>query len=177
MNRVLIIGISGAGNSTFGRVLAERTRLALVHLDAEFWQPGWRETPRPLWRETVARLVIGERWILEGNYSATLDIRLPRADTVLWFDYPRWIALPRIMKRIATTHGHVRADMAPGCPEQFDAEFLRWVWNFPRDSRPLIVSALAEHGGHLRPVIFRRDDDVARFLDSLDRSSRPVTGT
>ena len=136
-------------------------------LDQEFWQPGWRATPAAAWRARVADLVNGDRWIIEGNYSGTLDIRLPRADCALWFDYPRWIAFPRIAKRIITSYGQVRPDMAPGCPEQIDRGFLRWVWDFPAQSRPLIVAALAKHGQHLTPHIFRRDRDWARWLDRL----------
>jgi adenylate kinase family enzyme len=167
MRRVLIIGISGAGKSTFARELAARTGLPLVHLDREFWQPGWIATPKLEWRERVVRLAGADAWIMDGNYSATLDIRLPRADTVIWFDYPRRIVLPRIAKRIATHCGEVRRDMAPGCPEQVDREFLRWVWDFPLNSRPLIVTALAHDGAHLEPIVFRRDKDVRAFLATI----------
>jgi adenylate kinase family enzyme len=172
MNRVLIIGISGAGKSTFGALLAARTGLPLIHLDREFWQPGWRIMPRDRWRAKVAELVSGDRWIVEGNYSATLDIRLPRADTVLWFDYPRRVALARIAKRIATTYGRVRSDMGAGCPEKLDLEFLRWVWNFPRQSRPLIADALALHGQHARLAVFRRDRDWRHCLDALPSDAK-----
>ena len=78
------------------RVLAQgahQTGLPLIHLDKEFWQPGWVQTPRPEWRAKVAELAAGERWIMDGNYDSSLDLRLPRADTVLWFDYPM-AALP-----------------------------------------------------------------------------------
>ena len=167
MQRVLVIGISGAGKSTFSRALAARTGLPLIHLDTEFWQPGWKITPRQEWRAKVAQLVERESWIMDGNYGSSLDLRLPRADTVLWFDYPRHVCLRRVFWRIATTYGRVREDLAPGCPEQLDPEFLRFVWDFNTKSRPQIVAMLAEHGQHVQPIVFRRDRDVARFLDRL----------
>lgn len=86
MHRVLVIGISGAGKSTFSRALANATGLPLIHLDKEFWQPGWVQTPRLNWRAKVTELAAGERWIMDGNYDSSLDLRLPRADTALWFD-------------------------------------------------------------------------------------------
>jgi adenylate kinase family enzyme len=167
MQRVLVIGISGAGKSTFTRALAARTNLPVIHLDTEFWKPGWQVTPREEWRVKVAELVAREAWIMDGNFGASLDLRLPLADTVVWFDYPRHVCLARAVWRVLTTYGRVRADLAPGCPEKFDWEFLRFIWDFNAKSRPQIVSGLARHGSHLQPVVFRRDRDVARFLDGL----------
>ena len=167
MQRVLVIGIPGAGKSTFSRRLAERTGLPLIHLDREFWQPGWRVTPREQWRTKVAALVAREAWVMDGNYGASLDLRLPRADAVAWFDYPRRVAMRRVTWRVATTYGRVREDLAPGCPEKVDWEFLRYVWNFPGKERSQVVAMLAEHGRHLQPAVFRRDRDAARFLDGL----------
>jgi adenylate kinase family enzyme len=167
LQRVLVIGISGAGKSTFAQALAQRTGLPLVHLDKEFWQPGWVETPRSEWRARVAELVAGERWIKEGNYASSLDLRLPRANTVVWFDYPAARCLVRVLRRVAATHGQVRADMAPGCPEQLDWGFLGYVARFNRVERPKVVAALGRYGGHLDPVVFRRDADAEQFLARL----------
>lgn len=167
MRRVLVIGIPGAGKSTFSRVLAGRTGLPLVHLDKEFWRPGWKMTPLPEWRAKVAELVCPDAWIMDGNYDRTLALRLPRADTVFWFDYPTLRCLRRALWRVATTHGKVRDDMAEGCPERLDLEFLRYVRTFNAKSRPRILSALAEFGEHVNPVVFRRDGEVTQFLAAL----------
>ena len=102
-------------------------------------------TPRPEWRARVAELIARERWIIEGNYAGSLDLRLPRADTVVWFDYPTSRCLRRVLWRVATTYGEVRSDMGAGCPERLDWEFLRYVWRFNRIERPKTVAALAEH--------------------------------
>ena len=104
-----------------------RTGLPLIHLDKEFWRPGWTTTPLPEWRAKVEALAARDAWIMDGNYGATLDLRLPRADAVIWFDYLRLRCLRQIAWRIATTYGRVRPDLAPGCPEQIDLEFLRFV--------------------------------------------------
>lgn len=167
MQRVLVIGISGAGKSTFSRALADRTGLPLVHLDKAFWQPGWVETRRPQWRENVVELAAAARWIIDGNYASSLDLRLPRADAVIWFDYPRLVCLARALRRVAASYGRVRADMGAGCPERIDLDFLRYIWRFNDRQRPRIIAALAQFGAHLDPVVFRRDADVARYLDSV----------
>jgi adenylate kinase family enzyme len=164
MRRVLVIGIPGAGKSTFARALAARTGLPLIHLDKEFWQPGWKATPRSQWRARTAELAAGERWIMDGNYAGTLDLRLPRADAVMSFDYPRLVCLRRAAWRAMTTYNQVRADMAEGCPERFDLEFLRYIWTFNAKERPGTAAALERFGAHVTPVVFRRDSEAAHFL-------------
>ena len=169
MQRVLVIGISGAGKSTFSRALATATGLPLIHLDKEFWRPGWVQTPRQEWRVRVSELAAGERWIMDGNYDSSLDLRLPRADTVLWFDYPMLRCLRRAMWRAATSYGRVRSDMAEGCPERIDLEFLRYIWTFNAKERPRVIASLAKFGAHVHPVVFRRDGEAAHFLKALSR--------
>ena len=166
MRRVLVIGCSGAGKSTFAKQLAVSTGLPLVHLDREFWRPGWTMPPRAEWRARVSALVAKPAWILEGNFDSSLDLRLPRADTVVWFDMPRHLCLRRVAKRVLTTYGQVRPDMAPGCPEKLDLSFLKWIWDFNRTARPQIQAMLELHGTHLQPIVFRRDRDVRDFLAS-----------
>jgi adenylate kinase family enzyme len=104
---------------------------------------------------------------MDGNYGGSLDLRLLRADTVVWFDYARHVCVGRALWRVLTTHSRVRPDLAPGCPEQFDGQFLRYIWAFNIKNRPTILAALAAHGRHLTPIVVRRDADAARFLARL----------
>jgi hypothetical protein len=94
MRRVVIVGSGGSGKTTLADELARRTGLPVIHLDEHFWHPGWLETPRDVWRAIQQELFAGDEWIADGNYSATLDERLPRADTVILCDFPTWRTLP-----------------------------------------------------------------------------------
>lgn len=171
MQRVLVIGISGAGKTTLSQALSRRAGLPLIHLDREFWQPGWVETPRAVWREKVQALAARESWVMDGNFDATLDVRLPRADTVIWFDFPTVRCLFRALKRVARSYGRVRPDMAEGCPERIDFDFLRYIARFNSVQRPRIAAQLAQHGRHLAPIIITRDAEARACLNRLSPTS------
>ena len=63
---------------------------------------------------------------------------MARADTVFWLDYSRFVCLFRVVKRQLKIGGVKRADLAEGCNEKLDLEFLNFVRRFPYDSRPQI---------------------------------------
>jgi len=164
MQRVLVIGCSGAGKSTLARALAPRLGLPLVHLDRHYWSPGWVEPTQENWRRIVKGLVAEPAWVMDGNYSATFDLRMPRADTLIWLDYPRRRCLWRVVMRAMKDHGRTRPDLPDRCPEQFDLKFYRFVWDFPNRSRPRIVEGLKTIGSHLRVIQLTNDREVATFL-------------
>jgi adenylate kinase family enzyme len=153
----MVIGCGGAGKSTFARELATRTGLPLIHLDREFWKPGWVPTPPDEWDEHLSRLSSADAWIMDGNYGRTLTTRLQRCDAVVFFDLPRVICLQGIFKRWLRSQFKRRPDLPEGCAEQLDVEFVRWVWDYPRNSRPRIVAALANvHSGASVLTVTRR---------------------
>jgi len=97
--RVLVVGFAGAGKSTFSRALAARTGLPLVHLDLEYWKPGWTHPSEDEWRDKQLARLAGDAWILDGNYVETLDLRLERADTIVLLDTPWWRCAARAFVR------------------------------------------------------------------------------
>jgi len=168
MRRIVIVGPGGAGKSVLARRMGERLGLPVVHLDAHYWSAGWVESPREEWDRKIREMIAGERWILDGNYGRTVDIRFAAADTIVFLDFPRRISLPRVVKRGVTYRGRTRPDLAEGCPEQLPRlEFLRYLWRYPRDSRPRIVAAMRGAGAHARHVVLHTPREVRRFLDSL----------
>jgi adenylate kinase family enzyme len=168
MQRIVILGCSGTGKSTLARRLGERLRLPVVHLDALFWEPGWVEAERQLFRSRVAHALAGERWISDGNYtSRTADLRLPRADLIVWLDQPLWRRLWRVTWRVARYRRGSRPDMGPDCPERLDPVFLRYIWDFDRKARPRIEALIAEHAPATPLLRLRGDRQVAAFLAGL----------
>lgn len=163
--RVMIIGSGGAGKSTLARQLGELTGLPVVHLDAHFWKPGWVSSPNDEWDEAVTRFAAAERWIIDGNYGRTMEMRFARADTVVFLDYSRWRCCWRAIRRRVQFSGRTRPDMAEGCSEKIDLEFLKWIWDYPATRRPGILSRLEElrHDGK-RVHVLRHPRETRRFL-------------
>ncbi len=165
MRRVVIIGCSGAGKSTLARRLGERTGLPVVHLDREYWRPGWVEPARDDWRARVAGLAAGESWIIDGQYGGTLELRLARADTLIFLDLAMPVCLLRVLRRTLSGYGRTRAEMSPGCPERFDWPFLKYVWNYRRSHRPKMRDIVAGFAG--TRLTFTTPAGVAAWLDGL----------
>ena len=163
LRRVVILGCSGAGKSTFARALGAKLGAPVVHLDMLFWRPGWVEPEPEAFRSVVAAAVAGDAWVTDGNFaSRTFDLRLPRADTIIFIDQPRWLCVFRIIWRWLTWRGRTRPDLAEGCYENLDWDFFLWTWNFERQSKPRILREAASYG---TPVtILRGDRDMTNFL-------------
>lgn len=167
MRKILVIGSGGAGKSTFAARLGSLTGLPVIHLDAHFWKPGWVEPSQEEWDKTVAGLISGEAWIMDGNYGRTLETRLAACDTVIFLDRPRLLCLARVVWRRIRFSGQVRPDMGQDCPEHLDWEFIRWIWNFPATHRPKILQRLADLPPGQRAIVLRTRADIDTFFRSL----------
>ncbi|HVG30603.1 MAG TPA: DNA topology modulation protein [Pyrinomonadaceae bacterium] len=164
MKKILVIGSGGAGKSTFSKRLGDALGLEVIHLDRLYWKPGWVEPPKPEWRARVEELLRGDSWIMDGNYSGTLDIRLGACDTVIFLDVPRAVCLWRVLKRAAVYRSGGRADMAEGCDEHFNPEFMRWIWNYPKRSRAKIFRLLGAGARDKTVVLLRTRAEIESFL-------------
>ena len=167
MRKVLVIGSGGAGKSTFAKRLGARLRIKVIHLDSLYWRPGWMETPKAEWLKCVEELLKEEAWIMDGNYSGTLELRLKSCDTVIFLDLPRSACLWRVLKRRLQYRNGGRPDMADECPEKLNLEFIRWVWDYPRKTRPKMLERLKEFSQTKRLILLRSQSEVEKFLASL----------
>jgi adenylate kinase family enzyme len=168
MRRVLVIGSGGAGKSTLSRRLGERLGLEVIHLDVAYWLPGWVEPPKDEWARKVDEFCQRDSWVIDGNYSDTLERRLAACDTVVFLDLPRTVCVWRVLKRRVMYWATPRPDVAEGCPETVNAEFLLWVWNYPVRSRPKVLPLLEKYGADKKVVRLRSSAEVERFLNRLE---------
>ena len=166
-NRAIVIGSSGSGKSTFARRLGDATGVPVVHIDQLFWEAGWQMAPAAVYQARIEAAVANDRWIIDGVDTRTLDLRLPRTDIVFWLDRSRWACLWRVARRIATSYGQVRPDMAAGCPEKIDIDFLRFIWTFHERYDHRIAAAIERHGLQSRTLRLRSDRATQAYLDRL----------
>ncbi|WP_337188828.1 hypothetical protein [Phenylobacterium sp.] len=164
MRRIVIIGNSGGGKSTLARRLGAALGLPVVHLDALFWKPGWIESGDDEFRARVAEALAGDAWICDGNFGGTWDLRMPRADTIVWLDLSPRLCLVRAIRRVFQYRRDLRPDMAEGCQEKFDPKFYAYILTFDRKVRPRLEAALAEHGAHARLARLRNDREIDAFV-------------
>lgn len=150
----MVMGPPGSGKSTLARKLGAAHGLPVFHLDQAYWRAGWIEAPARESHAEVERIAALPAWVIDGNYTGIIASRLAAADALIYLDVPSWLAMLRILRRIAGSHGRVRPDLAPGCPEQLDWGFLRfaWSWNRVRRTRNLaLVAGFAGQKVVLRP--------------------------
>ncbi|HYG11089.1 MAG TPA: DNA topology modulation protein [Pyrinomonadaceae bacterium] len=167
MRKVLVVGSGGAGKSTFARRLGQLLNLEVIHLDSLYWNSGWVETPKAEWAKTVEELTRRDSWVMDGNYSGTLDIRIKACDTLIFLDMPRRVCFGRVLKRLIAYRHRTRPDMAAGCNEKLSWEFILWVWNYPKTQRPNILDLMRQNAGHKKMIRLRSPAETERFLATV----------
>jgi adenylate kinase family enzyme len=165
----VVTGMAGAGKSTFSRALATKTALPVIHLDVHFWQPGWVEPPEDQWRAKQRELLADDAWIVDGNYHATLELRLERADTLVFLDTPWWLCAWRAFVR-GIRKRPVGMQMPDGCN---DSAWRRlrdewWlvgrIWRGRRSERERELGIVARQGGHVALYVLRSKSEIRELL-------------
>jgi adenylate kinase family enzyme len=166
--RILVLGCCGSGKSTFARRLGDLTGIPVVHLDKLFWKPGWVQSTREEFYPVIEDALRADEWIMDGNYSGSLSLRLGRCDQVFWFGLPRLICLWGVMSRFLKNRGKQRPDMGSACPEKIDWEFIKYTWNFEKNQGANNRRLVRESG---KPVVtFRSRREAKRYLEGETRS-------
>ena len=167
MKKILVIGSSGAGKTTFSRRLSDLTGIEIIHLDKLHWKPNWTEPSKEEWTATLEKAMRGETWIMDGNYSGSLELRLPFCDTVIFLETPPATCVYRVLKRVARSYGKTRSDMAEDCAEQFDWEFIKWIWDFENRSKPKMERLLEQFKDEKTIVRLKSKREVKDFLAQI----------
>ncbi|MDC0204684.1 hypothetical protein OAJ65_02690 [Flavobacteriales bacterium] len=170
MKKVLVLGCCGAGKSTFSKKLQSILKLPLIHLDSYYHKPNWVEPQKEEWEKVLKQILRQESFIMDGTYLESLDERIKKSDTIIYLDYSLIKCFFRVIKRVLIDFGKKRSDMAPGCKEEFDLEFLWWVLTFNNKFRKEIIQKLNSVKNKKNVSIFKTDKQADNFLAQISGS-------
>ena len=159
MNRVIIIGPGGAGKSYFSKQLAGITNLPLYHLDNIFWKEDRTHISRDEFDEKLLKILEQDKWIIDGDYSRTYEIRMKYADTIYFLDFPLEVALTGVESRI----GKPRDDI-PWREDIFNPEFKQWIMNWYKNTLPVLRKLLEQYKEIKNIIVFKTREEIDSFI-------------
>ena len=161
MQKIIVIGSPGSGKTTFAEKLKQKTGLPLFYLDAIWHKPDKTHIPREEFDARLGEILSLDSWIIDGNYSRTVERRMAACDTVFLFDLPVEVCLAGAKSRI----GKERYEM-PWIETEFDPEFEQQIKEFPTKSLPLIYSLLEKYSDK-NVTVFKSREEADSFLNGL----------
>ena len=160
MQKVIVIGCPGSGKTTFAQRLSQKVDLPLYYLDAIWHKPDKTHIPREEFDARMREILATDAWIIDGNYSRTIESRIAACDTVFLFDLPTEICLEGVVSRI----GKERCEM-PWTETELDPEFKEQIENFPTKELPITYALLEKYKEGKTVVIFCNRAQADAFLE------------
>ena len=162
MKKVIVVGCPGSGKSTFARKLQEKTGLPLYYLDMIWHKPDKTTLTQEEFDEKLHELIARDEWIIDGNYSRTLEPRLQACDTAFVLDLPLEVCLAGAQARVGTK----RIDM-PWEETELSQEFLNYILSFSQQQLPRLLQLAQQYSSQKQVVFFRSRQECDDFLKSL----------
>ena len=161
MNKVIVIGCPGSGKSTFSRALHELTALPLYHLDLLNWNSDKTTVSKAVFLKRLKNVIALDRWIIDGNYGSSIELRMKECDTVFFLDYPVEVCLDVIKQR----QGKTRSDM-PWIETEIDEELLEFIRNYNTQSKPKVLELLQKYS-EKDIVVFKSRKEADDYINKV----------
>ena len=162
MQRIVVIGCPGSGKSTLSRELHNITGIPLYHLDMMYWNADKTTVEKRVFLERLTTVLKKDNWIIDGNYTSTMEVRIAACDTVIFLDYPLDLCLDGIKLR----RGKPRNDM-PWIETEEDAEFIEFIKSYNDKQKPKVLD-LFEKYINKNIIILKNRTEAAKFLHDVD---------
>ena len=159
MEKVIVIGCPGSGKTTFAEKLRDKTGLPLYYLDAIWHKPDRTHISREEYDARLAVILALDSWIIDGNYSRTIESRISACDTVFLFDLPVEVCLEGAVSRL----GKKRCDM-PWIDTELDPVLRREIEEFPNKNLPVVYEFIEKYKAEKQFVVFRSRSEAVEFL-------------
>ena len=159
--KIIVLGCAGSGKSTLSKELRDVTGLPLFHLDNIWWKPDKSHISRAEFDQKLDEILLTNRWIIDGDYSRTYEMRFRACDTIIFLDYPVDVCMNGIKERI----GKNRTDI-PWTEQALDPELVELVERYETDNRPVILSLLEKYSDR-NSFVFRSRLEAAEWMRRL----------
>lgn len=176
--RVIVVGTSGSGKSTFARALATAAACRYVELDRLYWGPGWTAVPPAQFEHAVLAATTGDRWVADGNYSAVRDVLWSRATHVVWLNFGRWTVFSRVLRR-TIGRGLMRTRLSHGNRESLRMAFCSrdsvLLWSYTTFTKNRVKFAGLRDDpkyAHLKWVEITKPSRTRAVIETLARTGR-----
>ena len=162
MKKVIVIGCPGSGKTTFAEKLNKRTGLPLYYLDAIWHKPDRTHISREEYDKRLSEILDSDEWIIDGNYSRTIEVRMQNCDTVFLFDLPTETCIQGATARL----GKTRYDV-PWIDTKLDPKFRREIEEFPINVLPGIYELIDKYKAGRQVIIFKSREQADEYLDRM----------
>ena len=160
-SKIMITGCCGSGKSTLSRKLADRTGLPLFHLDMIWWRPDESHISQDDFDKVLTELTVGERWIIEGDYSRTYEVRMRACNMLIFLDYDEETCMAGLRQRV----GQKRSDI-PWVEQRLEQELVDLVYSYRQDRRPKLLSLLEQYP-EKRALVFHTRAEADAWLETI----------
>lgn len=165
MDRIAIVGCGGSGKSYVARELGRLLDAPVTHLDAVYYDDEWNPLPMEKFEALQRELVAAPRWVIDGNYNSTLQVRLEAADTVIFMDMPTRSCLWGIISR-QLRHGGGQ-NTRNGVYNRINRDVVRYVAGYRRKMRPRVQAKIDQFAGHAQVITLTSRRRTRRFLRDI----------
>ena len=162
MKKIIVIGCSGSGKTTFAEKLRDKIGIELFYLDAIWHRPDRTHISREEYDTRLSEILALDSWIIDGNYSRTIETRMAACDTVFLFDLPVEVCLEGAISRL----GKARYDM-PWIDTELDPKLKRDIEEFPSKNLPAIYALLDKYSDK-NITIFKSREEADEFLANIN---------